>query len=259
MTIILTLLPHLFSFLLGFFALSIINHKEKNIPSVIYFVLSLSIGLGISAQITFLSFILFNSLIPFFILSFNLLLLFTLGYYYFLQNPVSCWNKVKIKKKIPQTIFLIAATFILLIPLLKHSQFYVHGGWDAWSVWNVKAKFLYLGGSSWDNMFQPILWRSSPHYPLLLPLINVWGWIFTQASVYYVPQLTAIVFTILVVYFLCFAIKDLTKSPLSFIPALLFLSSPFVIKQCISQYCDLIFGFYLLSASYCLLKAKENK
>ncbi len=258
MTMLLTMLPYAFSLSLGLLATQLILPPKENCPLIIKLCLGQAVGLAISAYLTFLSFILFDQLIPFFVIFLNLILFLTLTFFVatskenHFPKPKITWAKTK------QHIGACLAIFLLAFFLIRQSNFYVHGGWDAWSVWNLKAKFLYLGGESWGNMFEPMLWRSSPHYPLLLPLINVWAWIFTQAPVYYVPQSTAILFSLLTATFLYAAIKQETKSRFAFLPILLFLGSPFVVRQCISQYSDILFAFYLLSGIYCLMKTKEK-
>lgn len=49
------------------------------------------------------------------------------------------------------------------------------GGWDAWSIWNLHAKFLY-DSTHWQNMFSPILEWTHADYPLLLPAIHAMIW-----------------------------------------------------------------------------------
>ena len=84
------------------------------------------------------------------------------------------------------------------------------GGWDAWSCWNLKAKFIFLGHENWKDVLAPGLWRSNTHYPLLWPLINVWFWDlgghFDQA----VPMLNSIVFALLTAGILLFGLLELT-------------------------------------------------
>ena len=47
-----------------------------------------------------------------------------------------------------------------------------HGGWDAWSMQNLHARFLYRGGEQWTDLFsKPLTW-SSLDYPLLLPALR---------------------------------------------------------------------------------------
>jgi hypothetical protein len=44
-----------------------------------------------------------------------------------------------------------------------------HGDWDAWSIWNLRARFFVRGGQFWKDAFTTQLAWSHPDYPLLLP------------------------------------------------------------------------------------------
>jgi hypothetical protein len=50
------------------------------------------------------------------------------------------------------------------------------GEWDAWSIWNLRAKFLALGGDHWRDGFSTLIAWSHPDYPLLVPasIAQVW-------------------------------------------------------------------------------------
>ena len=45
-----------------------------------------------------------------------------------------------------------------------------HGRWDAWAIWNLRAKFLATPSDRWRDAFDPVVSWSHPDYPLLLPL-----------------------------------------------------------------------------------------
>ncbi len=45
-----------------------------------------------------------------------------------------------------------------------------HGEWDAWAIWNQRARFLLRAGPEWRRAFAPELTWSHTGYPLLLPL-----------------------------------------------------------------------------------------
>ncbi len=81
---------------------------------------------------------------------------------------------------------------ILAIPLAISAHYYPLGGWDAWSCWSLKAKFIFLGQENWKDLLAPGLWRSNTHYPLLWPLINVWFWDLAAALIKQSPCLTAL-------------------------------------------------------------------
>jgi len=212
--------------------------------------------MGISAQITFLSFLIFDQLNPFFIKTISFLFLLTLFIAY-------CVNCIKTKnlplKNFPfKDIFPILILGLISIPLWIQSSFYAFGGWDAWSTWNFKAKFLFLGGEHWKNIFDPVLWRTSPHYPLFLPLINVWGWLFTAEPTHHIPVLTSFIFTFLTIGLLFSGLKKYTNTYWALLPTIFLLTTPFLHKLSLSQYADGILGYYLLASFLCLILAKTE-
>ena len=52
-----------------------------------------------------------------------------------------------------------------------------HGEWDAWAIWNLKARFLFRGGEHWQDLFSTAI--THPGYPLLVPsaVARLWTWI----------------------------------------------------------------------------------
>jgi len=72
------------------------------------------------------------------------------------------------------------AYWVLLMP---------HGGWDAWAIWNLRARFIFRAGESWPQAFGAFM----PHtdYPLLIPLSVVRGWAYLGSEVQIAPAATA--------------------------------------------------------------------
>ena len=48
------------------------------------------------------------------------------------------------------------------------------GGWDAWAIWNARARFLFRSGDDWRQAFHPA--QAHDDYPLLVPMSNVRCW-----------------------------------------------------------------------------------
>lgn len=247
-------LPFCISFLLGYLTLRLIsNGKEDDL----FFNLSLSgaIGLGLSSFLTFSSFLFFNQYIQIYTILVHLLALTLIAGIISRSKNRLLFTHIKIKTSDYTAILM----FILLfIPCWLQANYYPYGGWDAWSVWNVKAKFLFLGGENWKNMFNPLLWRSSPHYPLFLPLINVWGWSFLNKAVYQVPILTSLIFTFLTYSLLYVGLKRLTNGILAILSIVFLLTIDLNLKMAISQYCDIVVSCYVLAGLLCLILAKKE-
>ena len=63
------------------------------------------------------------------------------------------------------------------------------GAWDAWAMWNFKARWLALGGTPWSEVLtNPIFATAHPDYPLLLPLSISRLWAMTGGVPGVVPQ-----------------------------------------------------------------------
>jgi hypothetical protein len=237
--------PLLLSWLTGFLLLKRILKGNSHRAFFLELFLSWGLGLGVTAAVVFSSFWVFDRLNPVFITGVHFLVLgaFLLP----ALVPPRRWNKGPLLTHWPDFLFLaILASFI--IPLWIQANMYPYGGWDAWTVWNLKAKFLFLGGENWTAMLESGMWRSSPHYPLLLPLINTWTWMGSGQATHWGPLLTAVGFSAATAGVLMYGLKSLTGSILSFLPGVLILSSSFFLTLAVSQYADIVLAFYLLAA-----------
>ncbi|MCA9400640.1 MAG: hypothetical protein KC713_03365 [Candidatus Omnitrophica bacterium] len=254
----LTYIPFLISICFGTLLVNTLFINKKS-DRIINFLLGGGIGLGVSSHATFLSYVLFNQLNVNFVIGLNIAMLIITSIVYVTacrrqHQPIIRFSFADLKHLWP---FLIITLFSL--PFWYEGHFYLNGGWDAWSVWNLKAKFLFLGTENWKAIFNPLMWRSSPHYPLLLPMINVYGWSFLGEPNPLIPCTTAALLTFLLTGLLTFSLIRLTKSYYAVICAPVLLTLPYFVKLCLSQYADVAVGYYLLASVVCLIFAqKEN-
>ena len=250
--------PFLLSSAIGILLISFFLKNEKSPNLYLKTILGIGLGLGISSQITFYSFLFLNRLSPIGIITthwiiFGVLLIQRL----FIKRTTPA--KLSLPKLNWLNSYIILSILIVLIFVIQQGLFYPDGGWDAWQVWNFKAKFLLLAGEYWHNLFSPELWRSSPHYPLLLPLINVWGWLWTSQPGNATPLITSIIFAVLTGGLLSSALWEQNKNIFSLLPGLLFLTVPFINLLATTQYCDIVLSFYLLVAIITLTQAQKQQ
>jgi hypothetical protein len=212
------------------------------------------IGLGVSGLLTFTSLLLFNRIEPAYVIGVNLASLVALGVFSLkkVRVPFLKWDQ--------RDTIIILVLAVMTVPTIVHAFLYPYGGWDAWSCWNLKARFLFLGGSEWSNMFDPVMWRSNTDYPLLLPLINVWSWCFGSAPTNIVPLANSCLITFLMAGLLYFSLEALNGLKLVNLlaPAFLLLNA-FILKLASSQYSDLLMGTFLLLAITGFLLHKKTK
>lgn len=241
-----TFLPFLISFAIGFLIVELLLKNSKT-SSGWKLLLGCGLGLGISSHLAFYGFLIYDKLCPELTINSHLLLLAgLLGYIFYTQR-----NKkpaLSGPASLPWQTGIILLSFLAALALVVKMAFvYPKGGWDAWQVWNFKAKFLYLAGDNWQNLFDPQLWRTSPHYPLLLPLINVWAWLVAGKYLEIIPLMTSVIFTTLTAGVIAAALWHRTKNYFSALAGLLLLTLPFFNLLAISQYCDIALSFYLLA------------
>jgi len=233
----------LISLAAGFFLLRTLAVGGLNL--ILYILLALTLGLGIDGTAGFYVHVLlnqFNRFIPVGIVILGGLLLS--------QKPPLRWQAFKDHIKFPPSYswgLLILA--LLALPLISSGHYFPLGGWDAWSCWNLKAKFIFMGQEHWKDMLAPSLWRSNTQYPLLWPLINVWFWDLSGRFEQATPMLNSIVIALLTAGVLLFGIWELTGQLMAAILAAVIVTAlPFNVNFYTSQYSDSLLGLYLLSA-----------
>jgi len=123
-----------------------------------------------------------------------------------------------------------------------------HGGWDAWSIWNLRARFIFRGGTSWRTAFTGLLEWAHPDYPLLLSGGVVHGWVSLGRETVLVPILLALGFTLSVVGLAVASLVMLRGKAQGALAGLILLGTPFLVTHGASQYADVPVAYYYLAA-----------
>ena len=134
-----------------------------------------------------------------------------------------------------------------------------HGWWDAWAIWNMRARFLHLGGAHWERAFSEVLAYTHPDYPLLIPagVARIWHYFHTDSTI--IPAATAFVFTFAAVGLLTFSLAAL-KGPVTGLLAGLVLTGTYRFIEVGSyQIADVPIGFYFLAAIVALVLYDEYR
>lgn len=228
------------------------------LPLILHILLALVLGLGIDGTTAFYTHILFGQFNRWLPIGIVALLIACLSYPPKTKkrnNKKASENKIKLS---PGDTWGLLTLGLLAIPLAISAHYYPLGGWDAWSCWSLKAKFIFLGQENWKDVLSPGLWRSNTHYPLLWPLINVW---FCDLAGHFdqnIPMLNSLVIAMLTAGILLFGLLELTGMLwISLSAAVLVAALPFNITLFTSQYSDALLGLFLLSAFVSLLLAEK--
>lgn len=122
------------------------------------------------------------------------------------------------------------------------------GFWDAWSIWNLHARFLFRGGPDfWRNAFSPHIPWAHPDYPLLLSGTIALCWTIAGAESALGPQLIAGLFGLASLGVITGAIAILRGRVQALLAGTLLLGTFFFVQTAASQYADVPVSFYVLA------------
>jgi len=122
-----------------------------------------------------------------------------------------------------------------------------HGGWDAWAIWNMRARFIFRGGDRLDEVFSHFLAFSHPDYPLLLPLSVSRLWKYMSHETVVMPVLLSMLFTFVTVGLLSCSLSLIRSKGQGLLAGLVLLGTSFFIKHGAAQYADVPLGFFFLA------------
>lgn len=149
----------------------------------------------------------------------------------------------------------VVSLVVALYSAILHCVVHPHGdGWDAFSIWDLHARFLFRGGSGWRDGFSALIPWSHPDYPLLLPaaVANFWSILGNESQI--VPGTIGLVFTFSAVGLLFSSLDALRGRTRAMLGGLVLLATPFFIELGSSEYADVPLSFFYLAAiaSLCL-------
>lgn len=150
-----------------------------------------------------------------------------------------------------------AAAVLSVAVFLMYSFDARHGEYDGWEIWNMRARFLFRGGSHWVDGFTNLLDYSHPDYPLLLPASIARSWLYSGVETQITPITIALAFTFGTVALLTFSLWELRSKSQGLLAGLALVATPFFIIHGASQYADVPLGFYFL-ATLVLLNLHER-
>jgi hypothetical protein len=122
------------------------------------------------------------------------------------------------------------------------------GEWDAWALWNLRAKFLAGPNGAWRYALSPLLNNTHPDYPLLLSAFVARVWKAGGAVDMVAPVVTALVFFAALIALLVSAVALLRGTASALLAGLVVLSTTLLLVWAPSQYADVPLAFYYLGA-----------
>jgi len=253
----LTLLPPIF---LGFLLVALLTLPTGRSNLLLIFSLGIPVGFGVSACLFFLwSYVLNPSFPGFWVL--ETLLIAGLLYLNWKQRALfkSLLPDLKNWSWLDWGLCLIFLGVLILglITFDAYTKANPHGRYDAWAIWNVRARMLARGGEHWKSVFIPQVFHAD--YPLLVPLTTARSWVLAGTESQRIPPAVAGLFTFASSGILTGVLFSLKKKELGWFAGVILLTTPWFIYFGSLQFADLPLAACVLSASACLSLALMDR
>lgn len=134
----------------------------------------------------------------------------------------------------------------------KYSFMFPHGTFDAYAIWNLRARMISRSGELWKVAFSPALnWKTHPDYPLLTSANIVRSWNILDGETTRVPILQSGLFTLFLVGLFFSAVRIIRSTGQASLGALLMLTTPWVLYFASAQNAEIPIAYYYLAT--CIL------
>jgi 4-amino-4-deoxy-L-arabinose transferase-like glycosyltransferase len=131
-----------------------------------------------------------------------------------------------------------------------------HGQFDAYAIWNLRARFLYRGGQYWKNFIY--MTETHTDYPLLLPASIARSWEFIGRETQLIPSAIALLFTFATIGIVFASISRFRGERQGLLAGLILLGTPFLIVHGASQYADVPLSFFFVATLALLFLHAES-
>jgi len=140
-----------------------------------------------------------------------------------------------------------AAFICTLVSFVLYALVHPHGNWDAWTIWNMRARFVFRTGAQWKTAFSPLMNWSHTDYPLLIPCLVTRCWYYIGHETVTAPALVSGIFTFATVGLAFSSIAVLRNESQGYLAGLVLLGTPFFIQNGTFQYADIPLGFFFMA------------
>jgi hypothetical protein len=147
---------------------------------------------------------------------------------------------------LPAAFYTTAAMALATVALRLWQQ--PHGGYDAWVIWNARARAIFRGGEAWrDDIYGVVVGHVHLDYPLLLPIGVVRTWMYAGGETPLGPALLAWLFTAATLGLLTFAVSALCGRTHGYLAGLVLLGYTFFVLHANSQLAEAPLVFFYVA------------
>jgi hypothetical protein len=129
-----------------------------------------------------------------------------------------------------------------------------HGQWDAWVIWNHRARFLLRAGTGWRLAFAPELYWTQTPYPLFLPLTVARLWAYAGETTL-APAVLSGIFSVAAPLALAASVSAAAGPVSAAVAGLLLLGTPGFVATGAMQYADVPLAGFLVAGLGALIAA----
>jgi hypothetical protein len=148
---------------------------------------------------------------------------------------------------LPAAFYTTAAMALATVALRLWQQ--PHGGYDAWVIWNARARAIFRGGEAWrDDIYGVVVGHVHLDYPLLLPVGVVRTWMYAGGESTVGPALLAWLFTGATLGLLTSAVAALCGRVHAYIAGLVLLGYTFFVLHANSQLAEAPLIYFYVAA-----------
>jgi 4-amino-4-deoxy-L-arabinose transferase-like glycosyltransferase len=149
------------------------------------------------------------------------------------------------------------ATFVAAIRFCYLTGQYPQGQYDAFSIWNLRARFLYRGAQYWKEFIHATV-DSHTDYPLLVPASIARSWEFVGRDTLLIPCVIALLFTFGTIALVATAVSHMRGERQGLLAGLVLLGTPALISHGASQGADVPLGFFFVATAVLLFLHEES-
>jgi hypothetical protein len=237
----------------------LLAHLMWPLKGWIAFLFKLSLGIGLGLGIN--SILYFSSLItktsPYYTAGFQLIIIVVLLLIIFRNQQGKPSYSIEHDRFILiQYILLGAVAISFTISFISFAKVYRNrpeGAFDAWTIWNRSARFIYRDPENWQSAISTeFSWENHVDYPLLIPLNVAWGWRAVGAETQHIPVMQGALFLVASIGVIFSSIAYLRTVGQGSLAALVFMGSPIFIEISAVQIADVPVMYFILSSSILL-------
>jgi hypothetical protein len=162
------------------------------------------------------------------------------------QGTLLAWAQAPEPPRYLRVLFLLAILLAAAAFLAAVSN-NPHGDEGAWSIWNLRARFLFRAGAFWRDAFSNDLSWSHPDYPLLLPGLVALCWKLAGRESTEAPIAIAFLFALGTAGVLTGVLGVLRGKTQALVGGTLLLATPGFISLSAALYGDVPLSFYILA------------